>query len=123
MFYIFRPIAHIFLAAAVGTTAFCCVGTANAHPAQLCGDDWRGDTICVNTAHGEVAATGSWNNTNDMPYIEIVNADTGRIVAGPVVDTQITDVLPHGRYFASYFMISDTSLAQTDSLDSPVVWN
>ena len=118
----FRPIVFGSLAAIVATTSIGILGAGGANAAPVCNNEWRGNTICIRASHGDVFAAGSYGNTNYLPYIEIVSADTGAIVAGPVADTHINKVLPHGRYFASYYIISNTSATQT-WVDSPTIEN
>jgi hypothetical protein len=119
----FRPTAYGCLATVLATSAIAIFGAGAAGAAPVCNNDVRGNTICLRASHGHVFATGSWGNANNLPYIEIVDADSGAIIAGPVADTHIDAALPHGHYFASYFVISDTSGATSFSVDSPTIEN
>jgi len=95
-------------------------GNATAHAASMCNSDFRGDTVCISAAGRQITATGKYN-PNATVFLTIYNDATGRIVAGPVGDNSLQISVPPGRYYANWFVQSNSTSAIGCQVDSPTV--
>ncbi|WP_216894122.1 hypothetical protein [Nocardia alni] len=94
-------------------------GIAAARPPGQCASDWRGDTVCINVADGQVRATGHDDSPGATVFLTLYNATTGTVVAGPVVDRSLHVDLPPGAYYANYY-VATTDLGDAQ-INSPIV--
>jgi hypothetical protein len=115
---IFARVMVSTIAAAV-SVALAGAGVGAARPVGRSASDWRGDTVCVVGAAGQMWATGRDNYPGATVFLTIYDNATGAVVAGPVGDRSLHVTLPHGSYYANYYVATtDLGAAQ---VDSPVV--
>jgi len=96
------------------------VGSANA-AGYVCHSEFRGNTACIEATAGQIWATGNYS-PNSTVFLEIVDANTGKIVDGPYGVTSLRSTLPPGRYSATYSVESNSaSSPMFTEVDSPVV--